>query len=196
MFSMSLWLLINQSSHDGCTWSWLLPIHVVSLANCTAESHLGTTALAALDSQLLSYCKPAPLTRLQLLQVAAPTDRSRVTRAPSFDCFGGSAFCLVLQKFTWGLETGFGVKPRELLFWGHSDAKCAGELHKLTPSRYRSWCRNWPLTLTVSIQTARPSTKSLRHNISRLGLYFPITWFDSCFSLWHRNKTRSTRTLW
>ena len=78
----------------------------------TAESRLGATALAALDWQLFSECTPAPLTGLQLLQVGSallPADRSRDTHEPSFDCFGGSTFCLVLQKFTCGLGTGFGV---------------------------------------------------------------------------------------
>ena len=37
-----LWLLINPSSHDGFTWSWLFSVHVVSFASCIwliAESH-------------------------------------------------------------------------------------------------------------------------------------------------------------
>ena len=62
---------------------------------------------------------------------------------------------------------------------------------QIAPSRYRSRCRNWPLTLTVSILTGRPSTVFLRHNISRLGLSFPITWLDWCPRFWNRNKTTS-----
>jgi len=53
-----------------------------------AEPHLEITALAVLYSQLLFCGTLAPLTELQLLQVAAPAERSRVTRAPSFECFG------------------------------------------------------------------------------------------------------------
>jgi len=113
--SVPHWLQTNPSSHDGFTWSWLFSVHVVSLASCIwliAESHFDWITLRNYCISCIGFTATLMLQtgtpHLQLLQVAAPVKRARVTRAPSFECFGWSPFCLFLQKFTWGLGTGFG----------------------------------------------------------------------------------------